>query len=102
MAMMIWGHFLTKRGYLFRFFFPLFLIYILLLPIYLLVVGVYLLLLIIGDSTLIARDYLKIFLMLPSIFSSVKGTQINIDNAETKLMINIKWGKLWMKREKEF
>lgn len=90
MAMIIWGYFLTKRGRLFRFFFPLFLIYVLLLPIYLLVVSVYILLLIIGDTTLSARAYLKIFLNLPSIFSSAKGTQINIDNAETKIMINIK------------
>lgn len=88
-AMIVIGHVLTKKGYLIRFFFPLFLIYILLLPIYIIVSFIYVLLNLNYESQSTIKSYLKMFLNLPIIFISLKGTLINIDNEENKLRIKI-------------
>lgn len=92
MAMLIWGHVLTKKGHLIRFFFPLLLVYILLLPIYIIVGLIYAILSLTSGDNNEAASYMKIFLGLPLIFSSLKGTVINVDNKETKIKIKIVWG----------
>ena len=89
MAMMIWGHVLTNKGKLVRFFFPLLLVYILLLPLYIIVGFLYAILSLVNGSKNIVCNYMRIFLSSPIIFISLKGTLINIENEESKVKIKI-------------
>ncbi len=88
-AMIVIGHVLTKKGHLIRFFFPLFLIYILLLPIYIIASFSYALLSLSDEYQTKITSYLKMFLRLPIIFISLRGTLINVDNEENKIRIKI-------------
>ena len=89
-AMIIWGHFSNKNGHVYKFAFPLLILYILLLPFYCLAFIVYIFFFLFAEKSNQVLSYLKMFLNLPTIFYSLKGLSVDVKNQNQDMKIYIR------------